>query len=328
MKTKLISVALAALTAASIALTSCGERDPLKSSGEDKKIVMTVSTPSATERVKFQEYRYFWMNNKRDLYGEAAELTPEQTEKLKTLVENNISDRHALRLLAAEQGITLTSEDEMRTAAYVDSFKTDCGGEEGYAEQLAAQYLNDPLFRELTADTTIAYALLDEMANNGSIAVGAADFEEALNTDEILCLKEIYVTYPTAETKDWAKGHIEEAMQRLEAGESFESLMLEYSSYDPAELPPEHGYYTMEYDALDEVWSTAASLEEGEYSEIVESAFGFHIIMRAEKDVDYVESEIRDELYETFRQSRFYQSFYDYKSTVTVEYKEFDLPTE
>lgn len=328
MKTKVISLALAALSAVTLTLSACGDRDPLKSSSEDKRIVMTVKNDSGSEKVKYQEYRYFWLNNKRDLYGEDAELTDEQLEKLKTLVENNITDRHALRLLAAENGIELTSEDEVRIDAYVDSFKTDCGSDEAYVEQLLYQYLNEPFFRELTADTTIAYALLDEMAESGALAVSEEDFANALETDEILCLKEIYVTYPTAETKAWAERHIEEAMEKLSSGEStFEELMLEYSSYNPAELPPEHGYYTMQYDAIDEVWDAAKTLEEGEYSEIVESAFGFHIVLRAEKDLEYADT-LHDDLYETFRQSSFYKLFYEYKENVTVEYNDFDLPED
>ena len=318
MKTK--KIAALTLSAAMIltGLTACGESNPLRSSSTDKKIVMKVGD----EKVKYEEYRYFYLNNKRDLYGEGAELTAEEENSIKQLVETNVVDRHTLRLMANDYGVKLTKDDEQRTNAYVETFRTTCGDDEAYKNQLKNQYLNEPFFKELTSDTTIAYALLDEMANQGGIAVSEADYEAAIKTDEVLCLKEIYITYPSAELKDWARERAEEVMAKLKAGGNFEELMAEYSNYNGDDLPPEHGYYTMEYDALEEIWDTAKDLKEGEYSDIVETAFGYHIVKRSAKDNDYIGT-IHDELYEIFRQSRFYKKFYEYRSTVGVEYTEF-----
>lgn len=309
-----------AVTAFFVILTivSCGERNPLRSSSEDKKVVMNIGS----EKVKFEEYRYFWLNNKRDLYGEDAALDADQINEINSLTENNVLDRHGLRLLADEYGVELTSEDQMRTDAYVDSFKTDCGSDEAYKEQLLAQYINEPFLKELTADTTIAYALLDEMAARGGIAVSEDDYAAALLTDEVLCIKEIYISYPDESLKDWAKGRAEDALARLEAGESFEALMTELSDYNGDDLPPEHGYYTMQYDALDEIWEAASALSEGGHSRVIETDFGFHIVMRAKKDVSYMEG-LHDELFEVFRQSRFYRAFYEFIEGVEVEYTSF-----
>ena len=106
-KNKIRMIAAPLIVGAMLMTAGCGEVNPLKSTSADKKTVMTVGG----EKVAYQEYRYFWMNNKRDLYGADAELTPEQTEKIKQLVETNVTDRHALRLLAAEYGVELTDED-------------------------------------------------------------------------------------------------------------------------------------------------------------------------------------------------------------------------
>lgn len=307
--------ALVLSAAIALSATGCGERNPLKSSSEDKKIVMKVGT----ENVRYEEYRYFWMNNKRDLYGADTQLTDEQIQNIKQLVETNITDRHVLRLLADEYGIELTADDQKRTDAYVDSFKDDCGSDEAYKEQLLEQYLNEPLFKELTQDTTIAYALLDEMGEKGGIEVSEEAYQSALMTDEVLCIKEIYITYPDETLKEWAKNRAEEVLAKLKAGDSFEELMSEYSNYNGEDLPPEHGYYTMEYDALEEIWDTAKNLREGEYSGIVETPFGYHIVMRAPKDKSYMET-LHDELYEIFRQSRFYKKFYEFRAEIQVEY--------
>ena len=305
------------MTAAAI-LTSCGEGNPLRSSSEDKKTVMTVGG----DNVKFEEFRYFWLNNKRDLYGEGANLDENAVENLKSLVETNVSDRHALRLLAKDFGVELTADDKNRAKAYVDTFRATCGDTDAYKDQLRNQYLNEPFFIELTTDTTVAYALLDAMAEKGAIKVSEDDYNAATATDEVLCIKEIYVTWPSADYKDWAKGRVEEALAKLNAGEKFEDLMTEYSNYNPTDLPPEHGYYTMEYDALEEIWDAAKNLREGEYSGIIETDFGYHIVLRAKKDAEYMATQ-HDELYEIFRQSRFYEYFYEYKKTLQIEYTSF-----
>lgn len=318
MKAKKTAALLLGAAILATSLTACGEGNPLKSSTTDKKVVMTVGG----DNVKYEEYRYFYLNNKRDLYGEGAELTADEEANIRELTETNVTDRHVLSLLAKDYGVKLTSDDKQRAQAYVDTFRTTCGDTEAYKNQLKNQYLNEPFFIELTNDTTIAYALLDEMAKQGGIAVSEADYEEAIKTDEVLCLKEIYITYPSEELKDWAKSRAEEVMAKLKAGGNFEELMTEYSNYNGEDLPPEHGYYTMEYDALEEVWNAAKDLKEGEYSGIVETAFGYHIIKRAAKDKDYIET-IHDELYEIFRQSRFYEKFYEYREGIEVSYTSF-----
>ncbi|MBE6612024.1 MAG: hypothetical protein E7632_05995, partial [Ruminococcaceae bacterium] len=71
---KLKQIFAGAMAALLLMTTACGgDGVDFAPSAEDKKIVMTVGG----EKVEHQEYRYFYLNNKRDLYGEDASLTAE-----------------------------------------------------------------------------------------------------------------------------------------------------------------------------------------------------------------------------------------------------------
>ncbi len=311
----------AALLSATLILTACGS-DPLKETSADRKTVLTVSDGTYSSDASYAEYRYFRLNNKRDLFGADTELTAEQLSEVAANAEQNILDRHALYTMAESYGITVTDDDRAIADEYVDAYREACGDDDGYRTALTDQYMTDALFREVTTDTTIAFALMEELDAKDILDLSDEAFDKAAKSDELLCLKEIYIYYPDASLKDWALGRAEELTQKLDAGEDFEALMREYSSYSATELPPEHGYYTMKYDALDEIWDVASSLKEGQYSDPIVTDFGVHIVLRAKKDASYIE-ENREEIYEIFRQSRFYEEFYKYRDTLTVTYTDY-----
>ncbi len=306
-----------ALALSMIASTACsnGSGVDLSPSAQDKKIVMTVGG----EKVEYQEYRYFYLNNKRDLFGEGASLNAEDVARLKALTENNARNRHALVMMAEDYKAKLTKEQSDAAKASVEAYRESCGDDETYLIALERQYLTDDLYRDLSLESMLAYAVLDKMIEAGDIKSDDTTIDAVFASDEVLCIKEIFVQYNSEETKDIARNRAEEALTKLSEGGDFETLMLEYSDYNEADLPPEHGYYTLKYDALDEIWDTAITLAEGEYSVVVESAYGFHIVKRCEKDIEYM-NEHRDEIFESYTYSKFYEKFYPLMESLEVEY--------
>jgi len=225
-------------------------------------------------------------------------------------------------LLAEKYGAKLTKEAADAAEGTVDAYRASMGDDETYLIALEAQYMTDDLFRDLSLESALAYAVLEKMVEKGDIKADDASMDAVLASDEILCLKEIFVRYNTPETKSTAKDRAEEALAKLTAGESFESVMRAYSDYSEAELPPEHGYYTMENDALDVIWETAVTLAPGEYSVVVESAYGFHIVMRCEKDADYMKAN-RAAITESYKQAKFYEIFDPFAAALEVKYTSF-----
>ena len=314
---KLKSLAAAALAALTLMTAACSGTAGagLTSSAEDRKVVLTVGG----EKVERQEYRYFYLNNKRDLYGADAALDAAKVAELKSLTEANISERHALLLLAEKYRAKLTEEMADPAEATVADFRASMGDDETYLIALEEQYLTHELFDALTQESYLAYPVLEKMIDKGEIAVDDAAREAAFASDEILCLKEIFIQYNTAETKEIARERAEDVLGLLAKGGDFEALMAEYSDYNASDLPPEHGYYTMKYDALDVVWDTAVTLAPGEYSVVVESAYGFHIIKRCEKDAAYMAANA-DAIFENYTYSKFYEIFEPFAASLEIKY--------
>lgn len=306
--------------AAAMLLSGCSGKNSsdFPSTEQDKKVVMTIGG----EDVEYQEYRYFLLNNKRDQFGEDAALTEEDCETLKELVEANVKNRHTLTIMADEWGVKLTDDEEQAIDTYVKQYRASCGDDETYLLALEQQYMTHDLFYDLMAESQLAYSVLDYMKSTGMIATGDEAVDAALASDEIICIKEIYVEFLSAEAKDYAKGRAEEALAALKAGGDFVELMGEYSDYSEEYLSPEHGYYTMKYDALDEIWEAAIGLDEGEYSGVVESPYGYHIVLRCPKDEAYM-NENADEIFENYTYSKFYEEFYKFYNNLTPVYTDY-----
>lgn len=317
MKKAFISALL--LSAVLISAVSCGTvKNPLRPTAEDKKIVMRVGG----EDVEYQEFRYFFLNNKRDSFGANAVLSDEELNEVISLTEENSCQRHALVKMADKYGAKLTGDAKKAADEYVKESIAGFGSDEAYLIALDEQYLTDYLFREMTKEAGLPYLVLDKMKESGAIIEDGEDFDSVLAGDEIICIKEIYLTYTSEETKEIVRKRAEEALGKLMAGAAFEDMMREYSDYNEAELPPEHGYYTMKFDALDAVYDAAVGLAVGEHSYVVESEYGFHIIKRCEKDPEYMET-IRDEIYENYTYAKFSEEFESIVDSMDVVYTEY-----
>ena len=94
--------------------------------------------------------------------------------------------------------------------------------------------------------------------------------------------------------------------------------------YNEESVPPEYGYYAMEYDALDSIWTAANELAEGEYSVVIETEFGFHSVMRAAVDSDHVEQNM-ESIAETYERAQFEKYLSKIQSSLTLEYTEYGM---
>ena len=304
-----------------IGLTACRESSSVDftPTENDKKIVMRVGG----SEVEYQEFRYYYLNNKADIIGEGVAPTEEQTERILALTEENARNRHGLLLFAKKYGVAVTKDDKKAAEGYVKQYRNEYfSSDEDYLLALNSKYMTHDLFKALQSESALAYRVLEKMMEAGGIATDDADIDAAFKSDDIICLKEIFVKYDSAEERTKANERAEEALSRLMDGEAFEALMTEYSDYSASSMPPEHGYYTMKYDALDVIWENAVTLAEGEHSYVIESEYGFHIIMRCEKNYDYM-NENRTEIYENYSYAKFYEKFYPFAETLEIEYTDF-----
>ena len=302
------------LRGACAALLAVGVISTMSCSSDTRKVAEV-----GGEGVELQEYRYYFLNNKRELYGDDAELDDASVAELKKMCGENVKNRHALSLLAKEYGAKLSEDDDAKLDELVEALKSNYADDDAYKAALTADFLTEDLYRELNGDTLLAYNVVEKMKEKGELPADddTAAIDAALMSDEMACVKEIYVYYPSDETREIALNRANEAYSRLMSGESFEDLMREYSSYSAEQVPYDAGYYTMRYDALDEVWAEVEKLSPGEHSGVFESTYGFHIVLKCEKDAAYM-AEHREELYDIYSHSKFYERFYALYDTLTV----------
>lgn len=125
--------------------------------------------------------------------------------------------------------------------------------------------------------------------SSGSTAATATG-EPGTAEPESISASHILVQYQGAEraataiarTKEEARKRVEEALARARAGEPFAELVKEYSD-EPgaAERAGKLGRFTRDV-MVEEFGNAAFALDVGEISDVVESPFGFHVILREE----------------------------------------------
>lgn len=107
----------------------------------------------------------------------------------------------------------------------------------------------------------------------------------------------------------------EEVLARLEAGEDFASLAREYSEdISSREMGGDVGFFPRGIMPA-EVEDAAFDTEVGEFSGVIESQFGFHIVQVLEKE----EREIAVEVFESLRQQIFMQWLQEQEEGATIE---------
>ena len=319
MKLKITAALLAALSMLTVA--SCGKSSyKFASTEKDEQIVAQIKSDDSSEDVRYEEFRYFFMNNKRDLYGSEAVLDGDMVNNIKQHTENNIRKHHAVKFAAKMHGVEFTEEEEKENNEYTAKYRESQNlTDDSYALLLEQHYTTDFFFSDLNRTKLLSDKLYTRLSENGVLPSADHIANSVFTTDEILCIGEIFVNHNGGETIPIARTRAEEALEKLNSGISFNDVMVEYSDYETDMNIVEHGRYTAEYDALEPVWKAAKELSDGEYSAVVESAYGFHIVMRLPKDKAYMQ-ETRSDIVDMYRMSEFNRYLEDLSSKLAITY--------
>lgn len=291
---------------------------------EGDEIVGTVNGTDVTWR-EYYYWLYYYASYVEYLaysYGvtlsgwDAYELSSSYTngEVVILNAQNAISQYRAVEALAEEYGITLDEEDQASMESVyqsdVDTYAGDGDGEvtdeeiAAFEEYLSEQFMDLDLYTYLN---TIQYldedlfiylygedgsAVTDEevaayVEENGLMAAKHillltidTDTGEALTDEEIAekeaTIQDLYAQLTAVEDQ--------EEMMTL-----FDELMAEYTEDTGYAYYPE-GYIFAEGEMVEEFETAVEALEENQLSEIVESSYGYHIILRVPVDPDGVYS--------------------------------------
>lgn len=196
---------------------------------------------------------------------------------------------------AAEYGFEMSKEDEAAYDEDLAAAKEKLGGEEAYEEFLLSMCITDEGMREMSSVGVLYNKLAEGLfREGGEFAPTAEDLNTYAEENDLLCAKHILLM-----TQDKTTGEVlseadaaakkalaEDILAQLQAIEDpaerkakFDELMNEYSE-DSSKAAYPDGYVFTAGEMVVEFEEATRALEFGAVSVIVESSYGYHIILR------------------------------------------------
>ena len=229
---------------------------------------------------------------------------------------------------AKEAGITLTDDDKKEIGKQKNTFIQQYGGENSFNEQLKAWQISSDTFDKILQDYKYAsklqekYMAEDEKINNITDEEIQAKYDseheaalrEQIFAKHILIMPKEATDTQEAVTDEQAKVKAQEILDRINAGEDFDTLMREYSednesSFEGYSFTHNESPYVQEFD------DAAYALGINEVSGLVKTSYGYHIIKRLplENDEFPALDTVRDTVIEIIKSER-------YQTMVTEEW--------
>jgi len=195
---------------------------------------------------------------------------------------------------AAELGIALSDEDKADIESEFEGAMTEAGGEEAFNEALASSQLTQELYRYMLHISSLYYKLFVEMYGETAEKYSDADAISYANENGYIMAKHILLLSKEDETENnKVKADIEAILSELKAAGSGDALLAKFDEIMTArsedagglESYPD-GYLFKHGDMVEDFFIATTSLGEGEISDIVETDYGYHIILRLPIDPD------------------------------------------
>ena len=209
---------------------------------------------------------------------------------VKASVLSSVKQHLVLENLASKYDVTLTAEQEAAMAESDQSYIDQYGSEEAFEAEIAKLGMRRETY-DRVARSNYLYQNLYELYNTEGSALYAADEELAV--------------YATDGQKAEKKALAEELVEKLNSytgddiASYFAELADEYSE-DPGRETYPTGYTFTTGSMVQEFEDAAYALSEGEVSEVVESSFGYHILLRLPLDKSAAADEVREEYFTNF----------------------------
>lgn len=198
---------------------------------------------------------------------------------------------------AATLGIELTAEDTEALQALWDEDAAAFDSEDAFIEDLASNYCSEDFYRYILRVTYLADKCFAKLYGEGGEALTDDELSDYYAEDGYMMAKHILILTETTDAdgnsaaltdaeKEEIYATMENILQQLDTydGDDFNAffgeLMNEYSQDTGGLSSFPEGYLFQSGDMVPEFENAYLELEEGAYSGIVESDFGYHIIYR------------------------------------------------
>lgn len=209
--------------------------------------------------------------------------------------DSNALSYLVLENMASENNVALTDEDRAGMEAALAQQIEQAGGEEGFREQLALMGVGRETFDRLAAGGYLLSHLEELAADPASAFYEAPSLEDNAYVDHILlAIKDSATGENYSEEEIAAKrAQAEDILAQLRAAGDVEALfnqLVEEYGEDPGRAA-EAGYLVdPETNFVPEFLEATFALRPGEFSGIVESDYGYHILLRKELTEEQIAS--------------------------------------
>ncbi len=307
--------------------------------------LLTVNGVPVTAR----SYLYWLSSNLSYLalyYGVTPDSDPSAAEYLKEASLTATVQYSLIAAKAQELGLEMTQEqlDELEGNLALTALMM--GGEDAFADELRKAGLDYDTFYSISAASY--YFLLLQNSLYGDRPTDE-EMDAYIEENDILCAKHILlmtVDPSTYESLDEAaiaekKSTAEDLLAQLQASDDlltdFDALMNQYSEDSGLSSYPD-GYTFTAGEMVTEFEEATRALEYGQISGLVESTYGYHIILRLDPDTEDARAEYRAELlydqldawtdeadivlsdeYEALDVALFYEKYTAYQDAFTAE---------
>ena len=213
---------------------------------------------------------------------------------------------------------------------------------DAYLNQIAQFGFSDQTYQNFMYISQCYQALNDYYFGENGVNTPSDEDIQKYYEDNYITAKHILITTvdpasgETKRTDEEAKKEAQSILDRINAGEDFDTLMNQYSEDTGLSNNP-NGYTFTEGQMVTEFYDGAKALAEDEVSELVKSSYGYHIIKRVKLDdsqLDNFKSDIisaisgsMDELLQQWMDEAQVETT-DLYSTITYEKVYDDLPQD
>ena len=265
----------------------------------------TIMISSGEHTVTWAQFFVFLHGSIRSFGGmvqDFSDISPDGMPFAEIALSLAVEDSMAfLTFQYAADLVGATLDDEAYTALndYIDSLIEMYEGEDGLRQALwegAGFHSIDIFFDMLSTEYLLGYVMAELYGEDGEL-IPPEDLEEFIEPFDFLMVKHILRLHRD-EGDDAPRREIEDILNQLDNydGDDFEAffsvLMFEESDDEGGLMRFPDGYLFQEGSMVDEFYEAALALEIGDYSGVVDTDHGYHIILRLPINYDTVPFEM------------------------------------
>ena len=297
-------------------------------------VVMTVNGDEIhmDEFRAYLKYNKSYMENMLSYYGMDDTIWSDPTMgemmvgQLFESANQQAIEIHTVKQEFEKLGLKLSSEErEQAQQEKMDTIE-QMGGQELFEQWLQSIGYNDTMYDNTIAISKYANAIQDAYYGDNGTKTNTQAIVDKFN-ETYLCAKHILVQSIdgsgnplTGDALAAAQSKAQEALEKVKAGEDFDTLIAQYNEDPGMEMYPE-GYVFTEGEMVDEFYQGTKALEPGQTStELVESGYGWHIIQREPLTAEQLNDTIREQLVQEITGQSFVDEIQNLMSEVDVQY--------